>query len=308
MGATLRKGIWVGIGVAAVATGVSYVAFTQKSARTTSETGSTATQVAAFIKENESSSNPAVQNSVTKARIQLAYKASENKDFKLARNILVTAAKSHKGSDVINPDYGSLSDQARYQAAVCLVAEGKTEQAQAEFRKIIKDHPKSPIVHAAFKRLVRLNNGTVDPQDQNLLERAIKVQEETIKFELSVCGPKSIAYLLPIIGKPKVDYHQIAKKCGTTNDGTTIEAMRKALADYGITSYAYRVSRQDLPKIQLPAIWLSGQHYVTLKSISGDSAVVYDSLIGGEREAALPPVDDLNFSANVIVFKPVGVL
>jgi Tfp pilus assembly protein PilF len=308
VGAALRKGLWVGIGVAAIVAGGGYVAFTQKSARTTSETGSTATQVAAFIKENESSSSPSVQNSVTKARIQLAYKASENKDFKLARNILVTAAKSHKGSDVINPDYGSLSDQARYQAAVCLVAEGKKEQAQAEFRKIIKDHPKSPIVHAAFKRLVRLNNGTVDPRDQNLLERAIKIQEETIKFELSVCGPKSIAYLLPLLGKPMVDYHVIAKKCGTTNDGTTIEAMRKALSDYGIESYAYRVSRQDLAKIQLPAIWLSGQHYVTLKSISGDSAVVYDSLIGGEREAALPPVDDLNFSANVIVFKPVGVL
>ncbi len=308
MGAALRKGLWVGIGVAAVVAGGGYVAFTQKNARTTSDTGSTTTQVAAFITENESSSNPTVQNSVTKARIQLAYKASENKDFKLARNILVTAAKSHKGSDVINPDYGSLSDQARYQAAVCLVAEGKKDQAQAEFRKIIQEHPKSPIVHAAFKRLVRLNNGTVDPRDQNLLERAIKIQEETIKFELSVCGPKSIAYLLPLLGRPKVDYHVIAKKCGTTNDGTTIEAMRKALSDYGIESYAYRVSRQDLAKIQLPAIWLSGQHYVTLKSISGDSAVVYDSLIGGEREAALPPVDDLNFSANVIVFKPVGVL
>ena len=308
MDAAVKKQIGAFSGIGLILIGLIAFAIQRRGEPTQPEQVRSEGAVEKFVKQNAHSTSPAVQDSVTKARIQMAYQASEKKNFKQARAILVEAANSHKGSDVINPDYGSLSDQARYQAAVCLVAEGKKEQAQSEFREIIKGHPKSPIVHAAFKRLVRLNNGTVDPQDQNLLERAIKTQEETIKFELSVCGPKSIAYLLPLLGKTKVDYHQIAKKCGTTNDGTTIEAMRKALADYGITSYAYRVSRQDLPKIQLPAIWLSGQHYVTLKSISGDSALVYDSLIGGERKAALPSADDLNFSANVIVFKPLGVM
>lgn len=212
----------------------------------------------------------------------------------------------------MDPEWGSLTDQASYQATVCLVADGKTAQAAEEFRRFMKERPYSPLVSASFKRLVRLNGGKPTDSDLELMEAAQAKQDKKIQFETSVCGPKTIAYLLQkgLIGNwstKKADYEELAKKCGTANGGTTIEGMRDGLRALGIESYGYRVNRQDLARIQVPAILLIQDHYVALLAITKDGARVYDPRIDSEQTLKLPKFDDPDFFVNAIVFAPLEV-
>lgn len=104
-----------------------------------------------------------------------------------------------------------------------------------------------------------------------------------------------------------VDYRRIAKLCGTTDAGTTVEGMRKGLKSLGRESWAARLNRRDLAKASLPAVLFEGDHYVVLESVEGESATVWDPRFGATRPWRLPPGDDPDFSATVILLaKPEG--
>ena len=257
-----------------------------------------------LIEANKTNLDKTVQDRVGEARIRLGYEAAKRKNWDGARATFQLAEREYKGTGAMSSDFGGVPDQAAYQAAVCLVPEGKKAEAEAEFVRFLKDRPLSPLTHAAFKRLERLNGGKPKPEWEALLQSDITQEEARIRFETSVCGPKTIAYLLPLLGKPAKDYKAIAKLCGTADSGTTVVGMRKGLSALGIPSLAYKLNRRDLAKAPLPAILLDQGHYVALTKVDGEQETVFDTRFGSETVIKLPPIDDPDFSVTAILFTP----
>ncbi|MBS1720434.1 MAG: hypothetical protein JST35_08315 [Armatimonadetes bacterium] len=253
-----------------------------------------------FVQKNSASKDPAKQDLVTRSRIELGYQKAAKKDFSAAREVFLTASSEHKGTAASSPDFGGLKDQAAYQAAVCLVGMGKKKEAMDEFRRFLKDFPKSPLATAAYRRLTRLNGGTSLPQDDALYQEVVTKREKNLKLELAMCGPKCIENLLPRLGKPAMSYEKIAKLCKTTQQGTTMSQMKGALDQLGLKSYGFELNRKDFSNCPTPAILLAGDHYVVLVKVTTDSMTIYDTLFNSERTVKLPPSDTPDFSATVL--------
>jgi tetratricopeptide (TPR) repeat protein len=250
------------------------------------------------VARSAESAEPEVQERVGRARLSLAHAEAARGDFGSARRTFLEADRQYKGTGAQSAEWGGVTDQAAYQAAVCLVAEGRREEAEAEFLRFLRERPLSPLVHAAHRRLARLKGSTTAEQDA-LLQAAVARQEERIRFETSVCGPKTIEHLFPNLGK---GYKEIAALCGTNDGGTTLEGMRRGLKALGLESHAYKLNRRDLEKAPLPAILLQDDHYVALKEIREGKARIYDPRYRAEQALALPPLDDPDFFANLILF------
>lgn len=260
-----------------------------------------------YVSTNASSKDSLVQNAVTRSRVKIAYAYADRKDFGKARSVLLNAAKEHRGTTESSLEWGTLSDQAAYQAIACLMAEKKDEQARRELLKFMKERKLSPLVQAAYRRLERIGGGKACPEGTHLFQQAINAQEKHIRFETSVCGPKSIQYLADkalIKTNAKLGYKEIAKLCGTTDKGTTVAGMRKGLKQLGVKSFAYRLNRRSLDSATLPAIILDADHYLVLEKISGGKAAVYDPRFQSARQITLPDADNPDFLVNVILFSP----
>jgi hypothetical protein len=260
----------------------------------------------ALIETNKTSPDKLVQDRVGAARIRLGYLAANKQDWQSARATFQLAEREYKGTGAMSADFGGVSDQAAYQAAVCLVPEGKKAEAEAEFIKFMKERPLSPLAKAAFRRLERLNGGTPKPEWEALLQSDVSQEEAHVRFETSVCGPKTIAYLLPQLGKPPRDYKEIAKLAGTRDEGTTLLGMCKALKTLGVAPVAYKLNRQDLERANLPVILLQQDHYVALTKIEGEEATIYDTRFNEERQMKLPALDDPDYSVAAILFRPLA--
>lgn len=260
-----------------------------------------------FIAENKSSKNPKQQDLVTIARVRLAYRDAQNGNYREARRSLLLAESEHKGTGAESAEWGSLADQAAYQAIVCLAAEGLRNQAKRQFVEFMQKRPCSPLVHAVYKRLTKMDPSGTDYYNA-LLSQAIAKQEDRIRFETSVCGPKVIEYLAKgeLIASPKLDYKEFAKRCGTTDDGTTMAGLRSGLKSVGVESYAYKLNRQDLDRTELPIILLEGDHYVAMTAIAGSEATIFDPRFQAERTIKLPASDNPDFAVNAVLFHPLG--
>ncbi len=256
-----------------------------------------------IIADLKSSPNPEVQDEVGSVRIRLGYTAAKRKDFDEAREVFLEAEKKYKGTGAMSADFGGIPDQGAYQAAVCLIAEGKQAEAHQAFLRFISDHPLSPLVHAAYKRLVRMNGGEEDKQGQDLLQGAIAKQEKYVRFETSVCGPKTLSYLLKALGRPDPGYEELAKRCDTNDNGTSLEGMLKGLKSCGLGGYAAKVNRKDLASLPLPAVWLIQDHYVVLLAVEPTRALVFDPRRKGESHERLPAIGDPDFTAIVITLQ-----
>jgi ABC-type bacteriocin/lantibiotic exporter with double-glycine peptidase domain len=149
-----------------------------------------------------------------------------------------------------------------------------------------------------------MDNGKPDKEAERLVQADVAAQEKRIRFEESVCGPKALAYLLPRLGKPALDYRELAKLCGTTDAGTSIDGMRKALKALGVPTFAFRLNRVDLARAPLPAIYLHFEHFVVIERIGRDFAEGYDAVAGHSLKIQLPSPDDRDFLADVILFSP----
>jgi hypothetical protein len=243
-----------------------------------------------------------VQEEVAAVRMRMGYLTASTTSFEAARQVFLETETEYAGTGAIEPSFGTLPDQAAYQAAVCLVADGKIDEASEEFRRFIQERPLSPLVHASHRRLMRLApEGAVD--HNRLLQAAVTQQEENMRFEASVCGPKVIEELLRRSNQPTKSYTEIAELCGTTEEGTTLEGMRQGLKALGHESWGYRVNRKDFARLPLPAIYLGQDHYVLLLYIAPLKAIVYDPIYRSQRAVDLPPLDDLDFTATVLTLK-----
>ena len=281
-----------------------------------------------YIKAHASDSDPLTQDRVAASRVHLAFaeanaswkvpndSAKKGAAYQAARKTFLAAANGPKGTGAMDPNYGTLSDQAAYQAAVCLVAENKPDQARAEFIAFLKNRPLSPLCKASYRRLIRLNGGKPTAQYDALVQSATNAQNKETKFELSVCGPKAIEALLggrapspvtlanlpeSVITHPP-DYREVAKLCGTTDAGTTIEGMRKGLKALGIMSYGFQLNAADFAKLQTPAILLRSGHYLLVTKITKGRFDLFDPTTKRTVSANLPDADDPSFAAAVITF------
>ncbi len=258
-------------------------------------------ELEAFVAMHAADKRPEVQDRVGAARIRLGYSLARTEGYAKARTAFLATAETHKGTGTQSAAFGGVADQAAYQAAACLVGEGKNAEATKEFERFLKERPLSPLATASYRRLQRLNGGESKPEWDLLLQADISRQEAHIRFETSVCGPKCLEHLT---GK---DYKEIAKLCGTTDNGTTVEGMRKGLKALGKESWAVKLNRADLAKAALPAVLLEDDHYVIVEKIEGDTAALWDPRYRSSRPWKLPKIDDPDFSATVILLsKPEG--
>ena len=277
----------------------------------------------AFVAKHAKAKDPETRDRVGAAQMRLAYATVRTEGYAKARTSFLEVAKTHRGTGAQSAAFGGVSDGAAYQAVCCLVGEGKSAEARKGFEGFLKERPLSPLVHAAYRRLARLNGGESRPEWDKLLQSAVSAQEKRIRFETSVCGPKCLERVISLpLGRgrggvialsetrgrgERPDYKALAKLCGTTDDGTTVEGMRRGLKALGRESWAVRLNRDDLAKAPLPAIVLEGDHYVVLERVEGDEATVWDPRFAAARPWKLPPGGDPDFSATVILLqKPEG--
>jgi len=256
-----------------------------------------------IVADNSTSKDPGVQDVVAESRIRLGYLAAKTGDFHSAREQLLTAAQDYKGTGERVSEFGGLKDQAAYQAAACLSGEGKKEEAKQAFLDFMKTYPTSPLVQAAHTRLRLLNGGQAGDEADTLLQEDLTAQQKAARFESSVCGPKAISELLVRLKKPSKSYEEIAKLCGTTEHGTTIEGMREGLKKVGFRTFALVVNRKDFSTLPTPCLWLNGDHYYLLLSVSEQRAKIFDPSWNAEKEINLPVLDDVHFQAPIIALE-----
>ncbi|MBX7134863.1 MAG: hypothetical protein K1X67_19520 [Fimbriimonadaceae bacterium] len=261
--------------------------------------------LAEVVARHAASTDPVVQDQVGVTRLRQGYAAARQGAWSRARAHFQTAEASYKGTDFKTPDFGGIEDQAAYQAAVCLAADGKQAEALKEFEAFLTKHKDTPLVKAAHRRLVMLdekNRGRYD----GLLQRVLDEQAAKARFERATCGPKALAYLLQKLGKETIAYEALAKDCGTTDDGTSLAGMQAGLKKYGVAAFGYEVNRKDFANLPLPALWLQGEHYLVVERIDDSAATVYDPLTAKTRTEPLPKLDDTRFLATVLSLSPLS--
>lgn len=258
-----------------------------------------------MVREYGSSPDPQVQDQVGATRLQMGYAAAHQGAWDRAREHFQAAETGYKGTDFKTPDFGGVEDQAAYQAAVCLAADGKKEEALKEFEAFLTNHRESPLITAAHRRLVKLDEKNRGRYDE-MLQKILDEQAAKARFERATCGPKALAYLIQKLGKGTVAYEVLAKDCRTTDDGTSLAGMQAGLKKYGIASYGYEVNRRDFANLPLPALWLSGEHYMVIERIDEGAATIYDPLTAKTRIQPLPKLGDTRFLATVLSLSPLS--
>lgn len=256
-----------------------------------------------YVRKNESARDKSIQDEVSKSRIRLAFAYAKKDDFAKAREILKGAERNHRGTDTFSPDEGSIPDQASYQAAVCSLNIDK-KVGIADLKAHIDRYPESPTVYSALRRLQRLLPAADYEAVQSKAERKELERAKKIELSASMCGPKAVAHLLGLLGKPVPDEATLAKQCGTTAAGSSMAGLKKALATLGVETHGYALARGDFERTPLPALWLRGDHFLVLTRITESAAEVFDPATNSKSVVSLPPIDDLKFSANVLTLNP----
>lgn len=259
-----------------------------------------AAPLAAFAAREERSLRPERRAAASRARMTLAYASAKRGDWTTARSGFERAAVAARDVPGMDPGFGTLADQARYQALVCLSHERPKAEAVAAFRRFIEERPESPLVHAAHRRLGKLRGGAPDPSDDALLQAAVTKQEARIRFETSVCGPKAVSEMLRRTGRKDPGYEEIAKLCGMTDSGTTMAGMRKGLKSLGIDAVGAELNRLDFARVPLPLLVLEQDHWVLVTARESRAMTVWDPRFGSETRRKLPPLDDREFRAVVL--------
>lgn len=258
-----------------------------------------------LVEEHKDSKDPEKQDLVAEARIRSGYILAQEGEFDQAKKSFDVAADEYRGTGAIEPGYGSLDDQAAYQAAVCLAADGKTEEAEKAFLDFLKNRPLSPLVHAVHRRLVKaLKPGESRESLDTLLQTAMTKQEEWSKRELANCGPRVIEYYAKHFLGKEVDFDALRKSCGTDDDGTSMAGMAKGFEGLSVRAVGMELSYKDIHSLEFPAVLLHEDHYVLLLKIEDKKLHYYDPMYKSRQSAALPTKNQDSFLATVLALRP----
>ncbi len=253
-----------------------------------------------FIAKHRESPDRSIQDQVGSARLRLAFltaKGSTNRSapdyakeraraLSEARTLFLETAAQDKGSGSMSSDFGGIKDQALYQAAVCLSAQGLKSEARTAFLDFIKAQPLSPLVNACYKRIVRLD-GKSNTELEALLQHALDLQQQRIRYNMSMCGPKAVAYLLKAEGRECPDLDTLAQECGRTDEGTNLDGLRKCLRLHGEDMYGFQIARADLSRLACPAILFTGDHFLVVTSINDFQVITFDPMLERENKLAI---------------------
>lgn len=252
----------------------------------------------AFEEQNRGSTDPKVQDSVSTARIRLAYAYAKKEDFAGAKAILKRAEENHKGTDRFDSETGSIRDQASYQAAICDL---NIEQSKgiAALKAHIEKYPDSPTVYSALKRLQRVMPAADFAKIQDRVDRRSAQRFDKAGLAESMCGPLAVAELLRLVGKEVPSENKLVELCGTTAVGTNLAGMKRALTSCQVPNFAYQLKHSDFQKVPLPALWLRGEHYLVIRKRTEQGFEVYDPLDRNTRQEPMPEADS-QFLATVL--------
>lgn len=254
----------------------------------------------AFVAEYKTSAEPSIRNSVGEARLRLGFISAKQGDYEEARQRFIETAALHKESTGPISEFGDIADQAAYQAAACLSAQKKKSEAAHAFKQFIVDYPLSPLVHAAFKRLRVLLPIPERAGLDKLLQRAVDAQDSHVCKSLTSCGPRAIVRALEILKIDAAAVDTIRKQSGTTDKGTTLAGMIKALKAHKVLATGHELNREDFDKLSTPAILLSENHYYVIEEIQEHCVSLYDPMKQSVDSKPLPPLTDPDFHAVVI--------
>ncbi|MBV6457232.1 MAG: hypothetical protein HONBIEJF_00339 [Fimbriimonadaceae bacterium] len=236
-----------------------------------------------------------------RAQMIMGYAAGRQKDFSTARTEFLRAAELAPDDKASTNVSQQLEDQARYQAAVCLLADGRTEQGRSELRELLNDNPTSKLARPIRGRLGEATDSLANkpewepPANQNRMGKASATD----------CGPQSINRLLSVLGRDSLDEAVLRTACGTDASGTSVKGMQAGLKLAGLQSYAYRVNRDDFAALPLPAIWLSGEHFRVLESRNGRVLWAYDPATKETFSVDPAKLSRIAFSTVVVTTHPI---
>ncbi len=151
--------------------------------------------------------------SVASARHLMAFAAARRGDLKTARTRFARAredAEALPKSSPSPPPLGempqpTLAEDAAYQHAACTMGLGDKAGAERELVQFVRDFPESPLVHGAMRRIARLHGGDIPKDAEAVWKSAQAIQrkhQEERDRAAAMCGPESLAYVLPLLPPP----------------------------------------------------------------------------------------------------------
>jgi hypothetical protein len=235
--------------------------------------------------------------------LQASYALARKGDYEGAREQLLAVTKMPKGVETFHPDWGSNRDQAFYQAAVCLYAQGKKDEAAKEFRAFIRDNWQSPLLMKAFRRLAMINGGEATPADEALYQASFDRQQKQAQIMAASCGPRTVAYLGKTFSRELPPYDDLVKLCGTDERGSTLANLSRALTTLGMQNQGMEVNRTDFNRLKPPFVWLRDSHYVVVTARSASDVTVWNPLFNREQtldSSSLKP----DFRTHILKLEP----
>ena len=261
-------------------------------------------QAQAVIREAAQSHSVKQHTQAAFARQIMAYSAARRHDLPLAQARFAAlrqeaARLPGRGVEPAHPgeEPATLEQEAAFQHAVCTGALGDSGAAEAEYVSFMKQYPDSPLLHAALLRMERMHGGNLPQADEAIWRQAKQTALTHQKMqtrEASLCGPECLAELMRRRGETP-DVHALAQAMGTSERGTTLDALAGAARAHGFSARGLALTPKGLAAQTLPVIALVAPgHYVLVEAVQAAGVTIWDpdaSGIGhGGRRTVQPPV------------------
>jgi predicted double-glycine peptidase len=186
----------------------------------------------------------------------------------------------------------TIEEEAAFQHAVCTGALGEQNEAEAEYKHIMKKYPDSPLVHASVKRIARFHGGNVPPESESIWKEAVKEAkrcEDARQAKVSRCGPECLAEVVHRVqgfgfgAQGRAEFvDALAKEMGTDRDGTSVEAFVMAAKKRGIPARGLMLTQNGLERQNLPiAAILARGHYVLVNVVNPTAVTIWDPYLNG---------------------------
>lgn len=255
----------------------------------------------------KSNPTPEVRAERAKAHIQVAYREAENGQWSEARTRLNAVAEEEpiKPPEEQDAAYGSLGDQAAYQAAVTYFGEGRVDEGMKALERFVSERPESPLRYSAYRRLKQNAKNEAQRKIYEEAEQlAITAHTKKLLVQAASCGPKAVDYLLRHFRKETPGVKALTEECGTTESGTPLAKMALVLNRRGIETKAYQFNYDDFSRAKTPFLWLTGSHYVVVTDVSAGTTQIFDPMRGSGMTSVPKPKDMTQFRANVLILNP----
>ena len=236
-----------------------------------------------------------MRKQAAQAHLLAGYTAAWRKDY-------VTAGERFRATQLLAgelPDHGApasvlgeaqatLEEEASFQHAVCTGAMGHKQEAEGEYDQFLQQYPQSILIHAAVKRITRLNGGNIPASADTLWKQAMAQQKAADlqkRRDAALCGPECLAELLRRQGKT-VEVAALATEMKTGADGTTLANLAQTAKGHGFAARGVELTQKGLAKQTLPLLaLLRPGHYILVEVVKAESVTVWDPDANGSGQS-----------------------